>query len=62
MSKRDGTHFPIRDPVILVTHERASSDGERVLRIATFFLSGSSRSKECLCQHTRPAFLLPKSK
>jgi len=34
--QRDGNHFPIQDPVILVTHERASSDGERVLQIVTF--------------------------
>jgi hypothetical protein len=58
----DGNHFPIQDPVIRVTHERACSDGGRVLQIATFFLSGSSRSKECPCLHTHPACLLPKNK
>ncbi len=57
-----GNHFPIQDPVILVTHERASSDGRRALQIVTFFLSGSSRSKECPCLYTHPAFLLPKNK
>ena len=51
-----------RTPVILVTHERASSDGGRVLQITTFFMSGLSRSKECPCQHTRPAFLQPKNR